>query len=212
MLADRTVIAERSVQGLDRNDLVAAMQRDHARTGQSRTGAATGGPCAGAEAGGRTCSGTIEAEAFADGHVELGKFAVKPGQIVGLGGLEGQGQKHLLRTLFAAGGRSHPALSVRGRVSFVSGDRISDGILPPWSVERNLSISALGPLTRFGLVSRKLKRRLAENWRVALGIKGTVENTITRLSGGTQQKALVGRALAHVLDVLLLDDTNGGLC
>jgi ABC-type uncharacterized transport system ATPase subunit len=100
---------------------------------------------------------------------------------------------------------------IAGSGAVVSGDRAAEGVFRQWSVERNLSVSALGVLSHFGWIARVAERSLVETWRDVLPVRGQLEGGITSLSGGTQQKVLVGRALADAPDVLLLDDPTRGV-
>jgi len=210
VMTDGAVVSERAMAGTTRDDLVASMKTSRAR------GMAAGSavPAAGrGNSPAASCSGSIHVRNFQVDGLRVESFEVAGGEIVGLGGLEGQGQKRLLRAIFdtyRSAGR-HPSIKVAGRAAFVSGDRGVEGMFSLWDVERNVSISTLDRLTRFGIVSGSLERKLANYWHQALGIKGGLEDRITSLSGGTQQKALVGRALARAPDILLLDDPTRGV-
>jgi ribose transport system ATP-binding protein len=85
------------------------------------------------------------------------------------------------------------------------------GIFPIWDVARNISFSDLGRLTSGGLIKPKAERELVDEWFSRLGIKGTPTDPITSLSGGTQQKALMARAMAVDSDLLLLEDPTRGV-
>jgi ribose transport system ATP-binding protein len=159
-------------------------------------------------------------------------FSLKKGEIVGITGLDGHGQDDFLRIL--AGVKSaqqgHPEVSsghgqemqkVRSlaqakenKIGFVSGDRKAEGILPNLSIFENLL---------FGLYSKNVKipglriihwlgLRDIFDWEVErLAIKtGAEENLITSLSGGNQQKVMLGRAFAqHPTSLMLLDPARG---
>jgi ribose transport system ATP-binding protein len=211
VMADGVVVAERSMTGATRGDLVSAM---HTR-GLSKPAPIKlqeESPTVPHEDAKSRADG-IAISGYADGAINISDLRVANGEVVGLGGLEGQGQKAVLRAIFAASQspRHHPGIRVSGRLTFVSGDRATEGVFRQWSVERNLSLSALGILSRFGWIVRDDERSLADRWRDALRVRGELEDEITSLSGGTQQKVLVGRALADAPDVLLLDDPTRGV-
>src|SRR3712207_9161219 len=64
-----------------------------------------------------------------------------------LAGLEGSGQRQVLRAVF---GRSGGSVTVKGEAAFVSGDRATEGIFPLWSIDDNIAISSLRRLSRWG--------------------------------------------------------------
>ena len=66
------------------------------------------------------------------------------GEIVGLAGLEGSGQRQVLRSVFAGTHRGAGDVTVDGKVAFVSGDRAVEGIFALWSIEENIAVSSLG--------------------------------------------------------------------
>ncbi|MCX7645783.1 MAG: sugar ABC transporter ATP-binding protein [Rhodobacteraceae bacterium] len=136
---------------------------------------------------------------------------VAPGEVVGLTGLAGHGQTELLRALHE---RLAPAWAA-GRdpkVAYVAGDRRFDGILPLWSIRRNLTISALAALTRRGLVDGRAEAAAAEAWRTRIGIRSPdLGLPILSLSGGNQQKVLFARALLAAAPLVLMDDPMRGV-
>jgi len=134
------------------------------------------------------------------------------GEIVGLAGLEGHGQKALLRAIREAGGRSTGAVTRTASASFVSGDRQKEGVFPLWSVLGNVSIGRVGSRPALGLVSdgaeRAAAKPAAERIRLDLA---RFNSRILELSGGNQQKALVSRAVAAMTPIVLLDDPTRGV-
>jgi len=133
------------------------------------------------------------------------------GEVVGLSGLAGHGQAAALARLYLAQTSSWRA--GRGaRAVFVAGDRGRDGVLPLWSILRNVSISVLRRDARRGLVDRAAERRIAGDWRGRIGIRTEdVTNPILSLSGGNQQKVLFARALASDAPVVVMDDPMRGV-
>ncbi|PWL33480.1 sugar ABC transporter ATP-binding protein [Marivita sp. XM-24bin2] len=129
------------------------------------------------------------------------------GEVVGLSGLAGHGQAAALARLYLSlssdwrGGKGTKAV-------FVAGDRPRDGVLPLWSILRNISVSVLGQ----GLVDRAKERALAEDWKARIGIRtDDLTNPILSLSGGNQQKVLFARALASDAPVVVMDDPMRGV-
>lgn len=146
--------------------------------------------------------GAAKPDAQGAPRVRAGALAARPGEIIGLAGLAGHGQTAMLLKL-------HDSVA---KVAFIAGDRQTDGILPLWSIERNISIRSLAALSRGPLVDGLRERALAETWRKALSLKTpSMAQPILSLSGGNQQKALFARALGSNAEVILMDDPMRGV-
>ncbi|MBP0484609.1 sugar ABC transporter ATP-binding protein [Sagittula salina] len=135
----------------------------------------------------------------------------RQGEVVGLSGLAGHGQAAELARLYFSqtsdwrAGRAAQAV-------FVAGDRPRDGVLPLWSILRNISISVLPRDAKRGLVDRAAESRLAQEWKARIGIRtDDLDNPILSLSGGNQQKVLFARALASDAAVVVMDDPMRGV-
>ncbi|MGH7211485.1 MAG: ATP-binding cassette domain-containing protein [Acetobacteraceae bacterium] len=139
-------------------------------------------------------------------------LTLRAGEVVGLAGLAGHGQRDLLLRVFASSRHRVSGISVRGSMAYVSGDRQSEGVFPLWSVAENVVAGSLSQLGRFGLIGLNAEARLAEHWRERLAIRTPdMDSPITELSGGNQQKALVARAFAAGADIVLFDDPLRGV-
>ena len=139
-------------------------------------------------------------------HIRVGA-----GEIVGIAGLEGAGQRDLLQAIFDARGRKSGWVRSHSDVAYVSGDRKREGLLPLWSVEDNVAITAASRFTRFGFVQFAGLKAAVQGWLDELGLAARAQSDITDLSGGNQQRALLGRALASEAPLLLLDDPTRGV-
>jgi ribose transport system ATP-binding protein len=130
---------------------------------------------------------------------------------VGLSGLAGHGQAEALARLYLS--RSSSWRSRRSpEVVFVAGDRPRDGMLPLWSILRNITVSILQQGARRGLVDRAAESATADAWRARIGIRtDDVNNPVLSLSGGNQQKVLYARALASPAPVVIMDDPMRGV-
>jgi ribose transport system ATP-binding protein len=138
---------------------------------------------------------------------------LRAGQIVGLAGLEGSGQRDFLRTLYQAarGGRC-PGLACRAGASYVPGDRQAEGVFALWDVLKNTSIGAIASGRDSRLVRGKAERSAAGPWLTTVQIPMTrLQSPIMTLSGGNQQKVLMARALMTEARMVLLDDPTRGV-
>ena len=153
---------------------------------------------------------------------------VREGEIVGLVGLLGSGRTELLQAVSggAPPGRRFGTLEIDGRpvrlrsiisgqrqgIGFVPDDRRRDGLVPTRNVAQNLALASLSSLSTGGFV-RRGRQRDAVRWAFeAFGIKAdTPTAPILSLSGGNQQKVLIGRALLRKPRLLLLDEPTRGV-
>jgi ribose transport system ATP-binding protein len=156
-------------------------------------------------------------------------FSLRRGEVLGVGGLAGQGQRELFLTLYgvqrpyggkiAVDGRvvriKRPADAIRGRVgiALVPEDRKKEGLLLPLPIRDNLTLPILRRVSVGGLVRRTEERRLVEGLIDQLQIGGRRRPTeaVETLSGGNQQKVLVGRWLLAKSEILLLFDVTRGV-
>jgi D-xylose transport system ATP-binding protein len=154
-------------------------------------------------------------------------FEVRGGQVLGIGGLMGAGRSELLMHLFGCYGvrtagqvrflgrplpESHPAQLVQAGLVLVTEDRKRYGLCLEAMVGFNLSLSALRDLSRNGFIDTE--RELKENRRFveSLSIKAaSLEVAVGTLSGGNQQKVVLGRALMTGPKVVLLDEPTRGI-
>jgi len=153
---------------------------------------------------------------------------VREGEIVGLVGLLGSGRTELLQAVCGAAppGRRSGTLEIDGHpvrlrsiisgqrqgIGFVPDDRRHDGLVPTLNVAQNLALSSLGRLSTAGFV-RRGRQRASVRWAFeAFGIKASTPTApILSLSGGNQQKVLIGRALLRRPRLLLLDEPTRGV-
>lgn len=168
----------------------------------------------------------LEARSLAVGkaHRDV-SLSLRKGQLLGVGGLQGMGQRELFMGLFGAlppdGGEiridgaaarfSEPADAVAEGIGLVPEERKSEGLLLGLDGRRNLSLPAVGRLSAFGLVRRRkeaaaVRRILA---RVTAPDRAFHQNA-SQFSGGNQQKLVLGRwFLAESRILLLFDPTRG---
>ena len=151
---------------------------------------------------------------------------VRPGEVVGLGGLLGAGRSETAKAIFGAmpidsgtvkvGGKDvktgSPASTIKAGVAFLPEDRKAEGIIPDLSVRENIVSAALPLLSRGGLVSEKKQDELVERFMSRLGIQASSpDQPVRELSGGNQQKVLLARWLCLNPKVLILDEPTRGI-
>jgi len=150
-------------------------------------------------------SGPLTAELGHD--IEIGR-----GEIVGLAGLEGSGQKELLHAIFNPDRKQNASVTRHATAGFIAGDRQKEGVFPLWSVLGNISIGAIARRSALGVVSDRANRDTAAQAAGKLRLdERRFQSNIMELSGGNQQKALVARALVADTPIILLDDPTRGV-
>jgi len=156
-------------------------------------------------------------------------FEVRRGEILGFAGLMGSGRTETMRLIFGAdradagalylGGSETPVRfaspreAVRAGIALLTENRKEQGLLPPLPIRANLTLAHLeavsGPA---GWIPPEAERRAAERWREAMQIRcASVEQPVGELSGGNQQKVLIGRWLERDCDVLIFDEPTRGI-
>ena len=149
------------------------------------------------------------------------------GEILGVAGLMGAGRTELLEVLFGAADDTwtgtvclhgdsvrfrHPREACAARVAMVTEDRKRLGLFPDLDVTGNISLCSLGEALRGGFLSRAAEEQLAAGPVRDTGVKTPgLHAAITGLSGGNQQKCIIGRWLLTRPEVLLLDDPTRGI-
>jgi rhamnose transport system ATP-binding protein len=151
---------------------------------------------------------------------------VRAGEIVGLGGLVGAGRTETVRAIFGAdplvagtvlvdGKPLHPGSpeqAVKAGLGLLTEDRKELGLLAALSIRENVTIADLSAVTRLGVISNKQEASLVNNLVPRLRLKyHSIEQPISSLSGGNQQKVLLSRWLATKAKVLLLDEPTKGV-
>jgi ABC-type sugar transport system ATPase subunit len=153
-------------------------------------------------------------------------FAVRAGQVVGLAGLMGAGRTEVLRAIYGLDRPDAGVVRVAGRpvrirsphdalqqgIAMVTEDRQRDGLVSTLTVRGNVTLSSLARCSRVGWVDRGKEASMVRAQVGRLGIKTPgLDALVGQLSGGNQQKVLLGRAWLTEPRVLLLDEPTRGI-
>lgn len=153
-------------------------------------------------------------------------MSVKKGEVVGLGGLEGQGQSQFLRSLFGVIPYTSGKIVVKGKqvkytnaadavhdgIGFISGDRNRESVFAQRSIGENIFSARLAQRGNLRYTSKRRVNKSTQKIVSDLDIKiGNINNPISSLSGGNQQKVVFGRWIFIAPQILLLDDPTKGV-
>ncbi len=154
-------------------------------------------------------------------------FTLRQGEVLGVAGLMGAGRTELLECLFGASAEPprgairlngapavfrHPAAARAAGLALVTEDRKRLGLFDQMTVGQNLTLCQLHAAAAWGIVQSRRESDMAETLIASLGIKTAGRDApITSLSGGNQQKCVIGRWLLTRPQVLLLDDPTRGV-
>ena len=153
-------------------------------------------------------------------------FNVRAGEIVGFSGLMGAGRTEVMRALFGADHHQAGVIKLKGKairiktpsdaikhgIAFLTEDRKGEGLLLDFSLRENLSLPTLGQRTKVTVISKKQEEAFAETYLQKLHVKHhSMEQKVKSLSGGNQQKIVLGKWLGVKPDVLILDEPTRGV-
>jgi rhamnose transport system ATP-binding protein len=153
-------------------------------------------------------------------------FTVRHGEIVALAGLVGAGRSEVARAIFGIDRRTRGTVRLNGRelpngdalaameagMALVPEDRRQQGLVMDMAIDHNVALASLPSLTRFGLIRRSSERGIAATWAQKLQLKfGRMANPVSTLSGGNQQKVVLGKWLARNPQLLIIDEPTRGI-
>jgi len=153
-------------------------------------------------------------------------FTLHKGEILGLVGLVGAGRTEIVRALFGADKvRGHQVLiegkpvSIRSPkdakdagLGFIPEDRKLQGLVLPFSVDSNISMASIRKFSRLGFIRRSIEKGIAERQVKALAVKTpSTKVPVRNLSGGNQQKCIVGRWLEISPMIFIMDEPTRGI-
>ncbi len=170
-----------------------------------------------------TCRGLTWTDRLRDISFEVGR-----GEVVGLGGLDGQGQRELLLALFGVLRDLDGRIEVAGRevkissptqarapsigMALIPEDRKTEGLMLPMTVGENLSFAAFDRIAPHGIVNRATEAKLIDEMVKLLGIRTAGPDIpVGALSGGNQQKVVIAKWLMNRPRIILLNDPTRGI-
>jgi ribose transport system ATP-binding protein len=155
-------------------------------------------------------------------------FTAAPGEVIGLGGLDGQGQRELLLALFGVLRGTTGSVLVDGKsvaltspsaaraasvgMALIPEDRKTEGLMLPMTVRENLSFASLDHLSKAGVIDRPLEEARIDEMVKLLAIKTAgIDISVGSLSGGNQQKVVIAKWLMRHPRIILLNDPTRGI-
>lgn len=213
VLRDGMVVATRPTAGLHPDDLATLMAGDEVDAGyRAHLAAADDQP-------------TVLTLTDVSGRYLKGmSLQLRRGEVLGVAGLPGSGATELTNILARGGGEASGEISLDGHpavpaaragtlgIPIVPSDRLQEAVIPGMTVAENISLSVLGRLRRGPSLAHGEERQLTRHWMTSLAIKAAGPGAqITTLSGGNQQKVVIGRCLARDPSVLILCDPTAGV-
>ncbi|MFT4289429.1 sugar ABC transporter ATP-binding protein [Nocardioides sp.] len=160
------------------------------------------------------------------GRLDPVSLTVRSGEVVGLAGQVGSGADDVIRALGGLVPEARGSVTVDGvsplgsptrarsaGVRFVPGDRRAEGLFLADTVRNNITATSMSRFSRLGVLSRRGQRRLADERAGVVGVAAAkMVAAVGDLSGGNQQKVLIGRSLDETTPrVLLLDEPTRGV-
>lgn len=153
-------------------------------------------------------------------------LSVNPGEILGIGGLEGQGQRELVRSIFGITPFDQgevlldgiprritsPEVAIEHRIAFVSDDRKGEGLVLPLSVKHNMALASLDDRQRYGFVHQQEEMSVIGEYIETLSVKAAaLDDGVGKLSGGNQQKIVFGKWMMTDPKILILHEPTRGI-
>ena len=153
-------------------------------------------------------------------------FNVRRGEIIGFYGLIGSGRTEVMQAIFGASGQPNGTISVLGEtvtirtpaqaidlgIVYVPEERQAQGTVLEFSIAKNISLPQLGNVSRFGFIQPEKEWILADQYANRLQVKASGwDQEVGNLSGGNQQKVVIGKWLARAPKIIILDEPTKGI-
>lgn len=153
-------------------------------------------------------------------------LTVRAGEIVGLAGLVGAGRSEFAQVVFGITPAHSGVIRINGRqvrirsagaakrhgIAYVPEDRGHQGLVRPMRILENASLAVLGKISKHSIIDRKAERQLAVDAVKKFSIRASgIEQVVNKLSGGNQQKVVLGKWLATEPRLLIMDEPTRGI-
>ncbi len=153
-------------------------------------------------------------------------FTLREGEILGLSGLVGSGRTEVMEAIFGKSDFNKGKIFLAGSeikikipqdaiskgIGFVSENRTLDGLFLDFDVTENIIISIVKSISKYGFINKKINDDKSEKQVKKLDIKiSNLRQIVKTLSGGNQQKVVIGRSLLSKLKILILDEPTKGI-
>lgn len=158
--------------------------------------------------------------------IEGVSFSLHRGEVLGLAGLMGAGRTEVIRAIYGSLRLKRGKIFINGEearirsesdavkngLNMVTEDRKKDGLLMINDIERNISVTNLKAIKKYGITNARIERKRSEHFKQLMRIKAnSVESKVVSLSGGNQQKVLIAKALNTDPQIILLDEPTKGI-
>lgn len=153
-------------------------------------------------------------------------FQIRRGEVLGFAGLIGSGRTELAELIFGAKPKTSGQIIFKGKeisprtprqaidhgIALVPEDRKKQGALLHIDIKSNISMAILNRISKASVVNKKEENRIAKDYKEKLKIKTpNLEQLVKNLSGGNQQKVILGKWLASNPDLIILDEPTRGI-
>ncbi|HHW47686.1 MAG TPA: sugar ABC transporter ATP-binding protein [Clostridiaceae bacterium] len=153
-------------------------------------------------------------------------FTLRKGEILGFAGLVGAGRSEVMRAIFGIDKKETGEIFIHGKkvniestedalkhgIGFIPEDRKEQGLVLGMNVRENITLAALKALSKFNFIDNKKEEGIAKEYIDKLSIKTPSEEQIVEnLSGGNQQKVVIGKWMATNPEILILDEPTRGI-
>jgi len=214
VLRDGQVVATETAKGVDQAHLVSLMVGRERKPGENVYARRDLGEI------------VLDAQQIGNSHFQDVSFSLHKGEILGIAGLLGCQREAVVRSLFGAQRIDDGKLIVHGKeqhfrsphdaidngIAFMAADRKQEGLVLNMTVADNISLTMLDRLTSFGFLKRSSVLEMTQNMIDLLAIKvGSATQRISQLSGGNQQKVVIGKWIARKCDIIIAEDPTRGV-
>ena len=153
-------------------------------------------------------------------------FSVRKGEILGLAGLIGAGRTEMIRAMIGLDKKSsgtiykdnkivdirHPSDALKHKIAYAPEDRKLEGLILNMTIRENTTLSILERINTLSFINRALDRSITKKYMKDINVVATgTEQPVGNLSGGNQQKVVIGKVLATEPDILILDEPTRGV-